>query len=276
MANNYTQSSSVLEIPADKLEQAILIVERTESELEHADECVGFEASFEGCSLWIRDDGESFNPDHVVDLVQTLLDELQIDEPFVCSWAYTCSKPRVDEFGGGACAVRRGKKPIWCDARDMTETQLEQEEALGPIETPHGVEGGKETFENTQEFGRLLDGAATRADQHQKINSRVAPYCGWVNFEPGWWRHPEQKIACEDWDLPAYMNDLNACREMEATLRPKGTYLCEKWWWYRSNLIDICSADSGDDEYADHLDATASQRVRAFLRTMQEPNIDRS
>ena len=130
MANNYTQSSSILEIPTDKLEQAILIVERVKSELEHADEYVGFEDSFEGCSLWIRDDGESFNMDHVVTLAQTLLDDLQIAEPFVFSWAYTCSKPRVDEFGGGACAVRRGKKPIWCDARGQVAAQLHEEDNL--------------------------------------------------------------------------------------------------------------------------------------------------
>jgi hypothetical protein len=116
MANNYTQSSSMLEIPKDKLEQAILIVKRVKQELENSEEgYVGFEAFFECASLWIRDDGKNFAADHVTLLVQSLLDDLQIDAPFVFSWANTCSKPRVDEFNGGACLVRRGKDPIWCD-----------------------------------------------------------------------------------------------------------------------------------------------------------------
>jgi hypothetical protein len=116
MANNYTQSSSILEIPNDKLAQAVLIVERFKDELENSEEgYVGFEASFECASLWIRDGGENFAADHVMLLVQSLLDDLQIDAPFVFSWANTCSKPRVDEFNGGACLVRRGKDPIWCD-----------------------------------------------------------------------------------------------------------------------------------------------------------------
>lgn len=112
----YTQSSSMLELPKDKLEQAALIVEQVKEELENGeDEFVGFEVSFEEKGLWIHDNGESFSPGHVEALVQVLLDDLQIDTPFVFSWANTCSKPRVDEFGGGACLVRRGKDPIWCD-----------------------------------------------------------------------------------------------------------------------------------------------------------------
>ena len=241
----------MLEIPKDKLEQAILIVERVTEELENGEDgCVGFEADFEGDDLWIRDDGENINTDHVVTLAQELLDELEIDAPFVFSWAFTCSKPRVDEFGGGACAVRRGKDPIWVDARDKVEQEL------------------------VSSMDRPKDEAA-KVDLHRAVNVKVSRCCGWINFEPGWWRHPKNKTACEEWDLPDYMNDLNACREMEATLRPSDTYACEKWWWYRSNLIDICNAES-KDEFKDHLDATASQRTRAFLRTMEEPNIDRS
>jgi hypothetical protein len=135
MANNYCQSSSSLQIPLEKRQQAMQIIARVQAELEAGDEgCVGFDADWiEGdAALWIRDDGENIDVDHVAILVQALLDELQIDAPFIFSWAYTCSKPRIDEFGGGACVVRRGKDPIWCDARDMAETQLEQEEEGGP------------------------------------------------------------------------------------------------------------------------------------------------
>jgi hypothetical protein len=123
----------MLEIPEDKLEQAILIVERVKEELEDAEpNYIGFDAEFEDEGLWIHDDGESIDVEHVAILAQRLLDELEIDEPFVFSWAYTCSKPRVDEFGGGACAVRRGKDPIWCDARNEAECALKDEDRAGP------------------------------------------------------------------------------------------------------------------------------------------------
>lgn len=266
----------MLKISVDKLAQAILIVARVEEELENSEDgYVGFHAEFESDGLWLHDDGESIDVEHAAALAQALLDGLKIDEPFVFSWAYTCSKPRLDEFGGGACAVRRGKAPIWCDARQMVETQLEQEKEPGPIEEAPVADDAMAHTVSIQTFERRLGDVAAEADRHQAINVKVAGYCGWINFEPGWWRHPEKKIACEDWDLPDYMNDLNACREMEQTLRPNGTYACEKWWRYRSNLIDICSAER-NEAFVDHLDATASQRVRAFLRTMEEPNIDRS
>mgnify|MGYP003589551477 CR=1 FL=1 len=61
---------------------------------------------------------ESGNTDHVEAIARALLEELEMDEPFVCSWAYTCSKPRIDEFGGGAMVVRRGHETIWVDAMD--------------------------------------------------------------------------------------------------------------------------------------------------------------
>lgn len=281
MANNYCQSSSSLSIPFSKHTKAMEVIARVQAELENGEEgYVGFDVDWiDGdTALWIRDDGENINVDHVVLLVQTLLDELEITEPFVFSWAYTCSKPCVEAFGGGACAVRRGKEPIWCDARNMVETQLEQEKEpekeAGPIpDAPAAV--GKYREMNVKAFAEMLDRAVSCADSAQEINQKVARYCGWIPDGPGWWRHPEKKTACEDWGLPDYVSDLNACHEMEATLRPKGTYACEKWWWYRSNLIDICKVDRSDD-FTDHLDATAYQRVRAFLRTMEEPNIDRS
>lgn len=119
----------MLHIPKDKIEQAKSIVERVEEELEDGEEgYAGFQAVLEEGGLWICDDGENINTEHVAILAQVLLDELEIDEPFIFSWSYTCSKPRVDEFGGGACAVRRGKDPIWCDARNEVEVALAAKE----------------------------------------------------------------------------------------------------------------------------------------------------
>ncbi len=87
---------------------------------------MGFDARLEADGVWITHN-ESINPEHVVVLVQALLDELEIDEPFIFSWSYTCSQPRLDDFGEGACVVRRGKDPIWVDAREEVEKKLKAE-----------------------------------------------------------------------------------------------------------------------------------------------------
>lgn len=65
--------------------------------------------------VWICHD-ESMNTDHAEMLVKALVEELDLPGIFVCSWAYVCSKPRIDEFGGGAFAVQRGRDTIWIDA----------------------------------------------------------------------------------------------------------------------------------------------------------------
>ena len=117
MANNYCESSSFVNVPADKIDQAKQIVARIETELEDdADEgYVGFAAEIEKEGVWIHAD-ESINPDHVERLVSALVVELDLPGIHVCSWSYTCSKPRIDEFGGGAFAVQKGRDAVWIDA----------------------------------------------------------------------------------------------------------------------------------------------------------------
>jgi hypothetical protein len=69
---------------------------------------------------------ESINPDHVEQIARALIEELELDKPFYCSWAYTCSKPRIDEFGGGAFAIVRGKQTYWIDAMGAVMDQVEK------------------------------------------------------------------------------------------------------------------------------------------------------
>ncbi len=118
MANNYCESSSKLVLPADKIEKAKEIVLRVEAEFEENpnEGYFGALVAVKADGVWICHD-ESVNPDHVETLVGRLLEELEIDEPFVFSWAYTCSKPRPDEFGGGTCVVQRGQPSMWFDAQ---------------------------------------------------------------------------------------------------------------------------------------------------------------
>ena len=127
MANNYCESSSFLDLDKDKLERAKEIVERVIASIEGEDDeglpedYFGVEVDFEDSGIWFHHD-ESINTDNLEVLVKALLEELEIDEPFTFSWAYTCSKPRIDEFGGGACVVQRGQESVWVDA---TTTAIE-------------------------------------------------------------------------------------------------------------------------------------------------------
>ena len=122
MANNYIQSSSQLEIPKDKHAQAQAIIDKFIQQFDDDDYC-GIQVELEPEGAWIYGE-ESFDPDQAAELVQTLLDELEIEEPFVFSWAYSCSKMRLDEFGGGACLVRKGLPYEMIDARNYIESLI--------------------------------------------------------------------------------------------------------------------------------------------------------
>jgi len=116
MADNYCESSSLINIPKDKMDEAAKIVERIENELgKNGEEWVGFAAEMVENGVWIYSD-ETINPERAEALVRELVEELDLPGVYVCSWSYTCSKPRIDEFGGGAFAVKKGKDTIWVDA----------------------------------------------------------------------------------------------------------------------------------------------------------------
>jgi hypothetical protein len=59
-----------------------------------------------GCAaeMWIHAD-ESGDPDQVAAFLQAYLQKFNPNDSLWFSWAYTCSKMRVNEFGGGAAVV---------------------------------------------------------------------------------------------------------------------------------------------------------------------------
>lgn len=99
-----------------------------------------------------------------------------------------------------------------------------------------------------------------------EINRRIAEACGWKReFEnPGWRWYKNGEFQ----SLPNYFHCLNACAEMERTLRTEGRLL-SPWEDYVAQLEDICG---DDDSHAFNVelyvvDATAPQRCHAFLLT---------
>ena len=118
MANNYCESSSKLKLTHEQLTKAIPIVEKVMAEIEKEGHIgLGVVVEYED-GLWFYNE-ESIVPEQVVQIAQAVLDGLEIDEPFVFSWCFRCDKPRLDEFGGGACVVRRGKPAFWVDATSI-------------------------------------------------------------------------------------------------------------------------------------------------------------
>jgi hypothetical protein len=108
-----------MDIPKEKEVLAEDIIAKAYEELDDSGEYFGgtiaeISCDEHQCGVWFHDD-ESANPEDVEFIARKLIDILEIDKPFYCSWAYTCSKPRIDEFGGGAFVVKRHYDTFWCE-----------------------------------------------------------------------------------------------------------------------------------------------------------------
>jgi hypothetical protein len=125
MATYYCQSSSFLKIPAEKQGRGKKILDTLFKEADLEGSFLGFTYEFKGNGVSIFSQDE-FNPEDAEIAARRLVEELEIDEPFVCSWSYSCSKPSIDEFGGGSFVVKRGYKTLWVDARSVAQDAVAQ------------------------------------------------------------------------------------------------------------------------------------------------------
>ncbi len=95
-------------------------------------ECLGFEYAFHddhdtrdgwGRHLWLYTD-ESGKPAQVAWLVRKFLKQFRADQCWSLTYATTCSKLRVGDFGGGAVFVT-ADRIFWQNAYDFVETERE-------------------------------------------------------------------------------------------------------------------------------------------------------
>ena len=68
----------------------------------------GLHGTEEG-SLWLHDNGESFGLDNLILFVQSLIKKWMPNYIFPMTWAGTCSKSRVGEFGGGWVVISKNR-----------------------------------------------------------------------------------------------------------------------------------------------------------------------
>lgn len=93
-------------------------------ELEDETETLGFDWKFEDDNLWMYAELNG-NPDHVAAFVQLFLKKFRPDAAFSMSFATTCSRPLIEEFGGGAVFVT-AEKIEWVNAWDWCEEKWKE------------------------------------------------------------------------------------------------------------------------------------------------------
>jgi hypothetical protein len=76
-------------------------------------------------TVWVGSE-DSGDVDYTADLVQAFLRRFNLDRVISFQWANTCSKPRLDAFGGGAVVISR-RNADWLNTGTFMETAVKIE-----------------------------------------------------------------------------------------------------------------------------------------------------
>ena len=136
MADYFTRFSCHLDVGTpDKAARAFeaFIALRNDAYAETDDLHCGFDLSIQtdssGSTLWIHDDGNG-DVEAVIQFVLCLAEELNLTGLWAFSFALTCSRPRIEAFGGGAHVIDLGaRKSIgWTSSQDWLAAALNGED----------------------------------------------------------------------------------------------------------------------------------------------------
>lgn len=105
MANNYTLFSCFLPLPEEAIQYAKSLFENPPEELMGYHETLDFSHSTEKNGYWFFSE-ESGDPEQLADFIHHLVAKFDLP-PYGFDWSHTCSKPRTDEFGGGAIWITK-------------------------------------------------------------------------------------------------------------------------------------------------------------------------
>lgn len=145
MADYFTQFSCLFDVgSAANIERALEMRAELAAEIDAEEGTdIGFEAECDPdsgeASLWISSDcyGE---PDHVIRFVLACAEAFDLQGRWGFTWSLSCSKPRLDAFGGGAQLIDLSSRRSigWVDCADWLGAGLVDE----PHESPPAADAG--------------------------------------------------------------------------------------------------------------------------------------
>ncbi len=137
MADYFTHFSCIIDVgTADKAACALALFQDLRAAEQDADEpkfaglTLSRQDAPEGSTLWIHDD-EHGDVEAVIRFVLRLADALDLTGLWGFQYGLTCSRPRLDAFGGGAHVIDLGarKSNGWTSTQEWLTAALNGEDA---------------------------------------------------------------------------------------------------------------------------------------------------
>lgn len=124
MSSTYLEYSTEMKIPKGKMDVAKRIIAdaaKNDPELD-----TGFlEIQEDRETIWFHTNNEWDNLEDAVEpMARALIDGMESDEPFYFEYAFTCEKPVLGQFGGGAFVIMRGFDTFWINPEEMAHAWI--------------------------------------------------------------------------------------------------------------------------------------------------------
>lgn len=132
MAEYFTQFSCILDVgTADNARAAEGVRDALAAAIDEAEGCdVGFEMEHDPDhgpgALWLHSDGYG-EPEHLIQFALRCAEAFDLSGRWGFAWALSCSRPRLDGFGGGAQLLDLGERRSldWVDCAHWLAAALE-------------------------------------------------------------------------------------------------------------------------------------------------------
>ena len=159
MADYYTRFSVMLPLGnPERIEPALAIYRKLAEDLDRdEDVSIGFSAAaapdVDPAALWLSAE-EDGNPEHVIAFVQLCGEAFGLAGRWGFRWALTCSRMRLDGWGGGAHVLdlATGETIEWLDCEDWLATRL----AGTPVAAATAIEPSRVSVFGVAAAERLL------------------------------------------------------------------------------------------------------------------------
>jgi hypothetical protein len=129
MADYFTHFSCLLDVGVDNVGAALVLYAQMAQDLEADDNlAIGFVAQPSlgtPSALWLYDEDHG-EPEHVIAFALRCAAAFDLKGRWGFCWALTCSRPRLDAFGGGAqlLDLSARKSLAWVDCSHWLATQI--------------------------------------------------------------------------------------------------------------------------------------------------------